>query len=193
MGTVFARTWKSLACRGAIAIAFGLIALVRPGMTLAALVLLFGGYALLDGFLSIAVGTRHRAREHAWTMALEGFAGIGLGLAALLWTRTAAELIVILIALWAIGTGILDLFATIRLRRELPGEVLLGIAGTVSVLLGFAILFWPRAGTFALVTLLGSYALVFGTAMLLQGLRLRRVLRRFEEGDGHIGPTPRVV
>jgi uncharacterized membrane protein HdeD (DUF308 family) len=193
MRSPFAHHWESLALRGGVAIAFGLIAFLWPGMTLAALVLLFGAYTLLDGIAAIVIGTRQRARQHAWSVMLEGLAGMGLGLATFSWTRTAAELVVVLIALWAIATGLLELFAAMRLRRELPGQALLGVGGVASMLLGFAILLWPTAGAPTLVALLGSYTLVFGTAMLVQGLRLRRAVRRLEEDDSHLGPGPLVA
>jgi uncharacterized membrane protein HdeD (DUF308 family) len=162
-------------------------------MSLAALVLLFGAYALLDGIVAIVIGTRDRAREHAWTLLLEGLAGVGLGLATFLWTRTAVELVVLLIAFWAIATGMLELFASIRLRREVPGGVLLGTAGAASMLLGCAILFSPTAGAFLLVVLLGSYALVFGAAMLLQAFRLRRAIQALEHNDHEFGPKPHAL
>jgi uncharacterized membrane protein HdeD (DUF308 family) len=179
--------------RGAAAILFGLAALLWPGMTLASLVLLFGVYALIDGIATIAIGTRHRARERAWVVLLEGLAGVGLGSAVLLWTRVAAELLVVLIALWAIATGILEVFVVVRLRHDLRGEVLFGVAGMASLLLGFAILFWPNVRPVALAGLLGSYTLVFGTSMLLQALRFRRAMRRIGAHDHHFDPKPRAV
>lgn len=188
--TVFVRDWKPFAWRGVLGVSFGILAFLWPKMTLAALVLLFGVYALLDGFVAIAMGTRHRAQERAWAFLIEGFAGLGVGLAILLWTRMAAEVVVQLIGCWAVATGILELFAAIRLRRELPGELLLGIAGVASVLLGWAILFRPAAGATLLMALLGSYALVFGTSMLLQALRLRRVLRNLERVRKGFEPDP---
>lgn len=189
MTAVFVRSWKPLAWRGALGVLFGVLAFLWPQMTLALLVLLFGVYALIDGFVAIAMGTRQRAREHAWVFLLEGFAGLALGLAVFLWTRSAAQIVVHLIGLWAVATGVLELFATVRLRRELPGEVLLGVAGVASILLGFAILFRPGAGTYLLITLLGSYALVFGTAVLLQALRLRRMLRNLEREAERLRPA----
>ncbi len=193
MKDIFVRSWRSLAFRGAIALVFGLTALLWPGITLVMLVLLFGVYALFDGIVTVVLGTRNLAREHGWVVFLEGCAGVGLGLAVLLWTRVAAGLLVVLIALWAIGTGVLELIAAVRLRRELPEEVLLGIAGVVSVLLGLAILVRPSAGAIALVVLLGSYALIFGTSMLLQALRLRRILRGAETSHRHLGSKPRAA
>jgi uncharacterized membrane protein HdeD (DUF308 family) len=45
--------WWALALRGAIAILFGLAALLRPDIALEALILLFGAYALVDGVFAI--------------------------------------------------------------------------------------------------------------------------------------------
>jgi uncharacterized membrane protein HdeD (DUF308 family) len=178
MTTIFVGSWVSLAFRGVVALAFGLTALLWPTMTLTAFTLSLGVYALIDGSIMIAVGTQHIARDFAWVLLLKGFAGVGLGLAALLLTRTMVDLLALLVAFWAIATGILELVAAMALRRELPGEILLAVAGAASLLLGVALLLWPTAGAAMLVMLLGSYALVFGMATLMQALRLRSALRQ---------------
>jgi uncharacterized membrane protein HdeD (DUF308 family) len=46
---VLARNWGAIAVRGVAAILFALLTFAVPGLTLAALVLLFGAYALIDG------------------------------------------------------------------------------------------------------------------------------------------------
>ena len=50
---VLARNWGAIAVRGIAAILFGLLTFVLPGVTLAALVLLFGAYALVDGLFNV--------------------------------------------------------------------------------------------------------------------------------------------
>jgi uncharacterized membrane protein HdeD (DUF308 family) len=40
--------------RGVVAVLFGILTLVRPSLTILALVLLFGGYVLIDGVMSLA-------------------------------------------------------------------------------------------------------------------------------------------
>jgi uncharacterized membrane protein HdeD (DUF308 family) len=153
-------------------------------MTLPALVLTFGAYALLDGIVTISLGTRPGATERSWVVLLEGLAGVGLALAIFLWSRVTVVLVEPLIAFWAIATGLLELIAANRLRREVPTEPLLVVAGAASVLLGFAIFLWPAAaGPFAFIVLLGSYALVFGGAMLIQGLRLRKAQPRLDDDE----------
>ncbi len=48
------RYWWTLAIRGAIAVVFGLAALIWPHITLRVLVWLFGFYAVVDGLLALA-------------------------------------------------------------------------------------------------------------------------------------------
>ena len=133
-------------------------------------------------------GTHHRAQEHAWLVLLEGLAGLAMGVAVFLWTRTAEALVIRVIGVWALTTGMLEVFAFLRLRRDMPSEVFVGVAGAASVLLGAILLLAPTVGTFFLIAMLGSYALVFGASMLAQGLRLRRALR--DSGHGGHGPEP---
>ena len=58
METTLSRYWWVLALRGLVAILFGLAAFFWPGMTLAALVLLLGAYALADGIFAVSAGIR---------------------------------------------------------------------------------------------------------------------------------------
>ena len=51
---VLGRNWGWVVLRGVVAIVFGIATLLWPGITLAALVLLFGAYAFLDGLMMIA-------------------------------------------------------------------------------------------------------------------------------------------
>jgi uncharacterized membrane protein HdeD (DUF308 family) len=165
------RSWKALALRGLAGILFGLAALLWPSITVVALVLLFGAYAMIDGILALAaagVGTR----APTWTVALEGVLGIGVGLAAFFWTGISALVLVSLIGFWAAVTGILEIALAIRLRREVPGELFLGLSGAVSLLLGIVMFVLPGAGAFAIVWLLGGYAFCFGALTLTLAFRL---------------------
>ena len=63
---VLARNWGAIAVRGIAAILFGLLTFVLPGVTLAALVLLFGAYALVDGLFNVIAAVRRRAGASPW-------------------------------------------------------------------------------------------------------------------------------
>jgi uncharacterized membrane protein HdeD (DUF308 family) len=171
----FARSWKPLAVRGLVGLSFGAVALLWPAITLAALIVLFGAYALVDGALTLTAAARQRRQQRVVSLVLEGFVGVTAGLAAFLWTGATARNLVGLIALWAILTGVLEIAIAVRLRREMPGELLLGWAGGVSLLFGILTLVWPAVSAFVIVILLGCYAFSFGAATFAFALRLRRL------------------
>jgi uncharacterized membrane protein HdeD (DUF308 family) len=173
------RNWWAVALRGLFAVLFGLAALLWPGMTLAVLVILFGAYAFVDGVFAVIAAVRAAQAGQRWgAFVLEGVAGILLGAAALFWPAITALTLVVLIGAWAVVTGILEIAAAIRLRRELTNEWLLALAGALSVVFGVALLVQPGAGALALVWLIGAYALVFGVLLLGLAFRLRTLRER---------------
>jgi uncharacterized membrane protein HdeD (DUF308 family) len=189
---VVVRNWKSLAFRGAAGITFGLAALSWPRMTLAALVLLFGVYSLVDGVAALIIGAGIDEREYSWAFLLEGLIGLGVAMLVFGWTGIAIDVIALAIGWWAIATGGLELLVALRLRHEPAGYALLGGAGVLSIALGGSLLLWPRAGSESLVVVLGGYAFIFGAAMFLQALRLRRRLHALEHND-NFGARPRRI
>jgi uncharacterized membrane protein HdeD (DUF308 family) len=179
MTTVLARNWWALAVRGVLAIVFGLIAFASPATAVAAFVLLFGVYAIVEGILSIVAGVR--AAEHHerwWALLLKGIVDILAGLIALVIPAAAAFAFVLVVAVWAIVTGVLELVAAIRLRREVRGEWLLILNAIVSLALGAVLLLRPAAGLLVLVWWIGAYAIVFGIVLLALAFRLRARLHR---------------
>lgn len=171
---VLARNWWALALRGIVAILFGLAALDWPGLTHAALVLLFGAYALVDGIFGVVAAFARAGRERGWwVLLLDGFLGIAAGVATLVWPGITATLLLLLIAVWAIVTGVVEIVVAIRLRREIEGEFFLILSGVLSVLLGLFLIARPGAGAVAVAWLIGVYALLFGILLLALAFRLR--------------------
>ncbi|HEV8164756.1 MAG TPA: DUF308 domain-containing protein, partial [Actinomycetota bacterium] len=171
--------WWSVALRGVLAVAFGVVAWIWPHITVHALVLLYGFYALVDGLLALAallVGGSLVRERRVWLL-VEGVAGIAAGVIAFLWPGITALVLLYLIAAWAIATGILEIAAAVWLRRELRGEWLLALGGVVSVLFGVFLIVRPGEGAIAVVWLIGLFAIVFGVALIGLGLRLRRLGR----------------
>jgi uncharacterized membrane protein HdeD (DUF308 family) len=167
--------WWALALRGAIAILFGLAALLRPEIALQALILLFGAYALVDGvFAIVGIFGGTRGGTPRWLLLIEGIAGILAGLIAFVLPGLTALLLLYLIAAWAIITGIFEIATAIRLRREIRGEWALIIGGALSVLFGvILIVVSPFAAILSLVWLIGIYAVAFGILMLITSFSVR--------------------
>lgn len=171
---ILGKNWWVLLIRGIAAIVFGILAIGWPGHALVALALLFGAYALVDGVFALVAAVR-AAERHAHWMALvaEGLLGIVAGIIVLAHPGFAIVAFAIIAAIWLIVTGILELFAAVRLRRELAGEILLILAGIVSVVAGVFVAFAPIAGAFALIWIIGIYALIFGVVLIGLSFRLR--------------------
>jgi uncharacterized membrane protein HdeD (DUF308 family) len=166
--------WWVIVLRGLAGMAFGLVTFLAPGISLAALVLVFGAYAFADGVLAIISAIRReRPGERWWLLLLEGVAGIAAGVVTLLWPGITALVLLYLIAAWALVTGVLEIAAAIRLRKAIKGEWLLVLSGILSVALGIMLVLWPGPGALALVIWIGAYAFVFGALVLALGLRLR--------------------
>ncbi|MHB8733140.1 MAG: HdeD family acid-resistance protein [bacterium] len=171
---VLARNWWALALRGVFAIIFGLIALFMPGLTLLALVFVFGAYSLVDGIFGVAAAVRAAEAHNRWGWLLvEGIAGILAGVIAFVVPGITAIVLLYLIAAWALVTGVFELIAGFRLRGHLANEWLLLLGGAASIILGVLLIVHPGAGALALLWLIGFYALLFGVLMLLLAFRLR--------------------
>jgi uncharacterized membrane protein HdeD (DUF308 family) len=167
--------WWALAIRGAIAILFGLAALLRPDIALQALILLFGAYALVDGvFAVVGVFGGTRGGTPRWLLLIEGIVGILAGLIAFVLPGLTAVVLLYLIAVWAIVTGIFEIASAIRLRQEITGEWALIIGGALSILFGVILaVIGPVAGLLSLIWLIGVYAVAFGILMLITSFQVR--------------------
>jgi uncharacterized membrane protein HdeD (DUF308 family) len=81
----------------------------------------------------------------------------------------------LLIAVWAIVTGVIQIWTAIRLRERIRGEFWLGLAGVASILFGVILVVFPAAGALALVWLIGAGAIAIGAFLAILGWRLRGV------------------
>ncbi len=174
MLTLIAQNWWIHVLRGVFALVFGIMALVWPGLTLGVLVILFGAYVLLEGILALAAAFKHRTEKSWWLLLVEGIAGIVAGVFAFIWPALTAVVLLIFIAVWAILTGIFEICAAVQLRQEMAGEWVLGVAGSLSILIGILLIANPGAGALAVVWLIGIYAILFGALLMYLGFKARR-------------------
>ncbi len=174
MEAMLARNWWVLVLRGVLAVLFGLAAFFWPGLTALVLVSLFGAYALIDGIFAVVAGIQQYGKhERWWAVLLEGIVGILIGLLTFFWPGVTALGLLYFIAAWALVTGVFEIVAAIRLRREIEGEWLLGLSGVASVLFGLLLVIFPSAGVLSVIWIIGAYALLFGVIMIILGLRMR--------------------
>jgi uncharacterized membrane protein HdeD (DUF308 family) len=169
--------WWLLLLRGIAAIIFGVLAFMWPVLTLLTLTFLWGAYAVVDGVLAlweaIAGQGRSRMGSRFW-LAIVGIAGIIAGLLAFAWPGLTALVLLMFIAIWAIVTGLFEIWGAIQLRKEIEGEWLLILSGLLSVAFGVILLARPGVGALAVVWLIGWYAILAGAVYIALAFRLKK-------------------
>ncbi len=177
MPTVLAvRSWWAFVLRGALTLLFGVLALLLPEMAVFTLVMMFGVYAVVAGVFDVVAALREKAPgPRPWALLLCGIVSVLAGLFAFARPRLTAISLLYVIAAWAIATGVLEIVAAIRLRKEIRGEWLLVVSGVLSAAFGVFLAAFPGAGALAVLFWIGAYAILLGVLLVLLGVELRRV------------------
>ena len=172
LSEVLADSWWAVGLRGLLGIAFGLICLLVPAAAILALILLFSAYMLVDGVLAIVSGIKAARNGERWgLLILEGVVDLAAGIIAFLWPAITTVAFVILIAVWAIISGVLMITAALALKID-HGRWWLALAGIASVIFGIVLLVAPVVGAVVLTWWLGAYAIVFGIFLLVLAFQL---------------------
>ena len=164
-----AEHWWVLLLRGLAAMLFGIVAYARPGVAIAFLVLVWGAYALVDGIFEVLAGVR--AKYGA--LVILGVLGIAVGVITFLWPGVTAVTLLYIIAFWAIVSGVLQIAAAIRLRKEVEGEWLWIFSGACMILLGVLLMRHPEAGAVSVMWLIGTFATTWGVLLVILAFRLK--------------------
>ena len=169
-----ARNWWLILLRGVLAILFGVLAFIWPGITLLTLIFLYAGFAFADGALSLIAAVRGGTPTPRWWLALVGLMGLAVGVLTIFYPQITGLVLLMFIAAWAIVTGVLQIYGAIKLRNEIEGEWWLVASGVLSVVFGVLLVLWPGAGALAMVLVIGTFAIIFGALLVGFALRLRK-------------------
>jgi len=169
--------WWLLLLRGLLAVVFGLVAVIAPLETMAALLVLFGVFSIVDGLVAILAGLITRGTAWGWVV-FTGLLGVGIGLIALRHPATTLLAMILVIAVWALVTGLFGVFGAFEARRE--GDRSWGwtlLSGLLSVVLGLLFVANPIAGAGTVILVTGVYAVVFGVLWIGAAFAVRSAVR----------------
>lgn len=179
--------------RSSLALIFASVLLLCRRLSFGAVALLLGLYAFADGAIALIHGSHLQSRRPAELHVLEGLVIAGVGWRALHIPADFAEP-VYLVAVWAIGTGILRvsaLLTTILDRRETRDDLIFAMGGALSVLVGFGFLFSPATGRLLFAIILGAFAATVGIALLRSAVYVRRAMRALPRSTAASKEPPR--
>lgn len=179
------RLWYWPFVRGVLTLLFGLLAIFLPDKTPGLLVQVFGIFVMVDGLVSVVDGLRRRGTQ-------AGSANLGIGIVALVFgaillflPQLALGVVLVLVAVWALAFGLLQLFVVPALRRR-GGATWVWSLITGLLLVALAVVcFTNPGGTIAAMSvIIGAFAVAIGIALIVLGLRMRKF------GSGARGPRP---
>jgi uncharacterized membrane protein HdeD (DUF308 family) len=174
MKAILKKTWGHVMVWGVLSILFGIISFAWPGLTLTTLVYLFAIAVIAEG-VAILAGAWQAKDENKnwWLMLLTGIVNIIAGIICFANPGITALFFVALIGISWLVTGLMEIYAAIRLRKEITNEGWLALAGIISVLAGLFLIFRTGEGALALIWLIAAYAIVFGIVLVLLALKAR--------------------
>jgi len=174
-----ADNWWLQLLRGLAAIGFGILAFFCPGLTLITLTWLWGAYALTDGVIAIWAGFNASGGDAGprWWLGLSGAVSILAGVLAFYYTGMTTLVLLMLIAIWAIILGAIQIWGAIALRSVLQREWLLILNGALSIAFGVILMVQPGTGALAFVWMIAWYAILLGSLYIALAFRLRQYKR----------------
>jgi len=178
----------ALGINGALSVAFAVVILVWPGISLYALVLLFGAFSLASGIVTLGTAITGRMKEGRGWLALSGLAGIAVGVLVFSWTGMSALALLYVIGAYAIVLGIIAAGGAFWLPLDGGDRALLLLAGFVSILFGIVMFAKPGDGALVLLALIAAFALVSGISELVVAIGGQRLLER--EVKSALTPKP---
>jgi len=157
----------SLLWRGLLAVAIGIIAILWPGVTITAVVVIFAVAVFVD---AVHQGSRAFSSEKAGPVAghlLLALLDVAAGVVAIAWPGITALALTIWIGAWAVASGVGE-FAMAFASHEAAGQrALFGFGGLLSMALGVALFARPDLGAVSLAEVFGLFSLALGVWSLV--------------------------
>ena len=162
-------SFRTLIMRGFFTALFGCLLVGWPRTSLAALILVFGVFALIDGALIIVAGLNRWPDGPARTISLvTGGLAMLAGLVMVVWPAATEMVMLVIVALRAVVIGVSELMIATHIDRHAPGAWLVAALGVLSIVVAGLLLANPAAGLMAVVRIFGLYAIVAGLLTVAQ-------------------------
>jgi uncharacterized membrane protein HdeD (DUF308 family) len=186
------RVFATLAMLGALAFLFGVVTIAWPAVTLVALAILFGLYAIINGVMLIAASLRAWVPNRVISAVL-GVVDLAAGVIALGWPGVTVVALAVVVGAWALVTGAVEAVVVSRLWRtfhEVHAVAWPGVRAVLALVAGILILARPVAGAFGVALVVGVYALICAGVLFGLAWQLRRATTERERPAGRrVVPT----
>jgi uncharacterized membrane protein HdeD (DUF308 family) len=166
------KNWWLVSVRGVLAVLFGLVALFSPMIVIFSLLTFFSFFVILSGVFIVTLAFLEN-NENKWMRVLEGLIFIITGAIVLFKPVSAVGGLMILIAAWAIVSGIFFIVGAIRLRKVIQNEVLMILNGIISILFGIVLAMNLIDGAAAITMMFGIFAILSGIISIILSFKIK--------------------
>ena len=177
----------SLIVRGILAVAVGIIALAWPQVTVLALVIMFAVYAFIAAGLEAVRAFSSAKAGPVFGHLLLGLVDLAAGVVALAWPGPTALVLVLVVGIWAVTAGIVEIAAAFQAGEQAGTRALFILGGLATIAFGVVLCARPGIGAITLALLFGLFNLIAGIWMLVHGIELRQTAKTLDSAPSPSG------
>jgi uncharacterized membrane protein HdeD (DUF308 family) len=166
----------ALGLNGVLSVAVGVVILVWPGISLFALTILFGAYALATGVIGFASAVSGPDMGDRGWLVLSSLLGIAVGVIVLVWPDISELALLYVIGAYAVLLGLIAIYGAFVLPIDGGDSALLGLSGLVAILFGVVMFAKPGDGALVTLALIAAFALVTGITEIVVAIGGKRIL-----------------
>jgi len=176
--TQYTKLRWALGLNGLFAVAVAVMILAWPGISVYALTLVFGIYALASGIVHFGMAFGSEYKEERGWLILSGLLGIAVGIVVLVWPGISALALLYVIGVYAVLFGLTVIVASFQLPVDGSDTALMILNGLVSIAFGVVIFAKPGAGVLVTLGLIAAFFLVTGVSELVLAIGGKKLVER---------------
>lgn len=166
-----------LVINGIIAILFGVFALFVPQTTAKSIVIYFGIVLIVGGAVGLYLSMNSMKQNKPYIVNLLGsLLSVLFGIFIVLYTRRSLELFAIIIGIWAVIVGFLQLIISFNLSKTNVQRKVLMFNSIITLVFGLILFFNPFESLVAIIFVVCALAVIFGSVLIYLSI----ILKKFE-------------
>ncbi|MDD4127764.1 MAG: DUF308 domain-containing protein [Methanomicrobium sp.] len=167
--------WWVFLLQGLIAIIFGGIALVWAPIVVDIFAYFIGALIIIYSISTILKGiVKKDEAKSRLILVIFGIIGLIIGILAVMNIGVLWITIAVLIAIWALLTGLGDLWLGLTAEKENGWyRLLLAITGIIAIALGISLMIFPLIGTVLIVQVIGLFVIAMGIVGIITGFMVQ--------------------
>ncbi|HIE16508.1 MAG TPA: hypothetical protein EYP69_06255 [Bacteroidales bacterium] len=173
--------WGLLLVSGLIALFYGILAIFAAQGLILTIVTYFGALILVASLVML-YGVYSNYKHHFFNTydLIQGLIMLILGVMLTFFSQHSLQLFVIIIGIWAILVGIIQLYTAFNLPKSYIGKPSFIINGLITIVFGVSLLFNPFEMARVMVVLTGILAIVVGIILLYLAIKLKGLRVKIE-------------